>query len=181
MLEDKLLIVRFKYGDTEAFRRIYEKYRLYLLKLAIALLHDVTDGEDVVHDVFIHLAQSARTLSINGSLKAYLRVCVINGIRNKIRNDHVRNTVELSDNAPVVSGKNEGDQWAILREESLRISNALTQIPFEQREVVVLRLQGGMKFRQIAKLQNISTKTIQSRYRYGLDKLRSILNHEVTQ
>lgn len=181
MLEDKLLTVRFKHGDGEALRRIYVKYRLYLLKIAIALLHDVHAGEDVVHDVFIHLAKSARTLSINGSLKAYLRVCVINGVRNKVRSDRVRTTVELSDNAPIISHENAGEQWAILREESLRISHALAQIPFEQREVVVLRLQGDMTFRQIAKCQNVSTKTIQSRYRYGLDKLRSILNHEVTK
>jgi RNA polymerase sigma factor (sigma-70 family) len=181
MLEDKLLTVRFKYGDAEALRRIYEKYRLYLLKIAIALLHDVTDSEDVVHDVFIHLAQSARTLSINGSLKAYLRVCVVNGVRNRIRSKQVRAAVELSDADPIASDENAGDQWAMLREESRRISDALAQIPFEQREVVVLRLQGNMKFRQIARLQNVSTKTIQSRYRYGMDKLRSILNHEVTK
>jgi RNA polymerase sigma factor (sigma-70 family) len=181
MLEDKLLTVKFKHGSPDALRRIYEKYRLYLLKIAIALLHDVHAGEDVVHDVFIHLAQSAQTLSINGSLKAYLRVCVINGVRNKIRSDRVRTTVELNDDLPIASHENAGEQWAILREETLRISNALAQIPFEQREVVVLRLQGEMKFRQIAKLQNVSTKTIQSRHRYGMDKLRSILNHEVTK
>ncbi|MHC4095110.1 MAG: hypothetical protein ACYSWZ_08180 [Planctomycetota bacterium] len=35
-----------------------------------------------------------------------------------------------------------------------------------------------MKFREIAKLQDVSTSTIQSRYRYGLDKLRSILDYE---
>lgn len=179
MLEDKLLTVRFKHGDGEALRRIYEKYRLYLLKIAIALLHDVHAGEDVVHDVFIHLAQSGQALSISGSLKAYLRVCVVNGVRNKIRSDRIRTTVELSDHVPIASNAN--DQWAIVREESLRISHALAQIPLEQREVVVLHLQGGMPFRRIATLQNASTKTIQSRYRYGMDKLRSILNHEVTQ
>jgi DNA-directed RNA polymerase specialized sigma24 family protein len=59
------------------------------------------------------------------------------------------------------------------------LSEALVQIPFEQREVVVLRLHGSIKFREIAKVQCVSVKTIQSRYRYGLDKLRSILNSEV--
>ena len=69
--------------------------------------------------------------------------------------------------------------WAILKEESIRISNALVQVPFEQREVVVLHLHGGMKFREIAKLQAVSTKTIQSRYRYGLEKLKTLLNGQV--
>ena len=63
----------------------------------------------------------------------------------------------------------------------MKISRALAQIPYEQREVVVLHLHGDMKFREIAGLRAVSTKTIQSRYRYGLDKLRSILNSEAEQ
>jgi len=150
-----------------------------LLKLAVALLHDVSIAEDVVHDVFIRFAQSAETLKINGSLKAYLRTCVVNGIRNRIRGDQVRSYVELSEAGPIASKQNGADQWAILKEESIKISEALVQIPFEQREVVVLHLHGSVKFREIAKVQSVSVKTIQSRYRYGLDKLRSILNSEV--
>ncbi|MHC4585607.1 MAG: RNA polymerase sigma factor [Planctomycetota bacterium] len=178
-MEDKLLILRFKHGSSEALRRIYEKYRLYLLKLAVALLHDVSLAEDVVHDVFVSFVQSADDFKINGSLKAYLRTCVLNGARNKARSGQVRNYVEISQAGPIPSNQNGSDQWAILKEESMRISNALVQVPFEQREVVVLHLHGGMKFREIAKLQAVSTKTVQSRYRYGLNKLRSILNSEI--
>jgi len=59
------------------------------------------------------------------------------------------------------------------------LSNAMAQIPYEQREVIGLYMQGGMTFRQIAKVQNASINTIQGRYRYGLNKLRSILNSDV--
>ena len=103
----------------------------------------------------------------------------LNGVRNRIRGDQVRSYVELSEAGPIASKQNGADQWAILKEESIKISEALVQIPFEQREVVVLHLHGSMKFREIAKVQSVSVKTIQSRYRYGLDKLRSILNSEV--
>ena len=113
--------------------------------------------------------------------RAYLRACILNAVRNKIRANQVRNYVELSQAGPIASQQNGSDQWAILEEESMRISNALVRIPFEQREVVVLHLHGGMKFREIAKLQAVSTKTIQSRYRYGLSKLRSILNGEIEE
>ena len=178
MLEDRLLILRFKRGSGDALERIYEKYRLYLLKIAAGLSYDVSAGEDVVHDVFVRFAQSAETLKVGGSLKAYLRTCVVNGVRNKVRNEKVRSYVELSEAGPIVCDQNGADQWVVLKEESVRLHEALGQIPFEQREVVVLHLHGDMKFREIAKLQAASTKTIQSRYRYGLDKLRSILNSE---
>lgn len=179
MLEDKLLILRFKYGSSEAFRRIYEKYRLYLLKIATALLHDVSAAEDIVHDVFTRFAQSAETIKINGSLKAYLRTCVVNCIRNRVRDDKVRSYIELSQTDSIVSNQNASDQWIIIKEESMRVNRALVQLPFEQREVVVLHLHGGMKLQEIAELQAVPLKTIQSRYRYGLDKLRSILISEV--
>ena len=179
MLEDKLLLLRFKRGSRGALRRIYEKYRVYLLRLATALLRDTGAAEDVVHDVFLRFAQSEDEVKLQGNLKSYLRTCVVNSARNKIKSERRRGTVGLDEIGEVVTALNSADHWFMVKEESIRISNALTQIPFEQREVVVLHLQGEMKFREIAKLQDVSIKTIQSRYRYGLDKLRSILNSEV--
>ena len=179
MLEDKLLLLRFKHGSSDALRRIYEKYRIYLLRLATALLFDNSSAEDVVHDVFIRFAQSEDTIKLKGNLKSYLRTCVVNGARNKIKSERQRTTLALDEIAEVATDVNNPDHWVVLQEESLRISKTLKQIPFEQREVVVLHLQGDMKFREIAQLQDVSIKTIQSRYRYGLDKLRSILNSEV--
>jgi RNA polymerase sigma-70 factor (ECF subfamily) len=58
---------------------------------------------------------------------------------------------------------------------------AMEQLPYEQREVVILRVQGEMKFSTIAALQQTSVKTVLSRYRYGISKLRSLLNGEVSQ
>jgi len=58
------------------------------------------------------------------------------------------------------------------------LNNVLAQLPYEQREAISMHLQGGMKFKEIAKSQDVSIGTIQSRYRYGLDKLRSILDSE---
>jgi len=179
MLEDKILIFKLSRGNSGALCRIYEKYRHYMLKIATALLYDASAGEDVVHDVFMRLAQSAESLKIRSSLKSYLRTCVVNGVRNKVRSNEVRSYVELSKVGDIASHERSGDHYCIIKETSLEIANALRQVPFEQREVIVLHLHGDMKFREIAQLQAVTTKTIQSRYRYGLDKLRSILDSEV--
>jgi len=64
-------------------------------------------------------------------------------------------------------------------EELSQLSLALEQLPYEQREVLLLHSYSGMKFKTIAKQQNVSINTVQGRYRYALDKLRSILNGEV--
>jgi len=74
---------------------------------------------------------------------------------------------------------NRPDYAIISSEESQRLNHAIAQLPNEQRAVIVLRLKGEMTFSQIAKLNDVSVNTIQGRYRYGLNKIRSVLNGEV--
>jgi RNA polymerase sigma-70 factor (ECF subfamily) len=136
-------------------------------------------AEDVVHDVFVTFAQSSDKLRQGGNLKGYLVTCVANRARNCNRTQQRRVAVSLDETEPAVSGSDKPEQWIIRSEELDALNSAMAQLPYPQREVVVLHVQGGMKFRAIAKSQGESINTIQSRYRYGLDKLRSLLNGEV--
>ena len=178
MIEDRLLILKFTCGSRDALRQIYEKYAGFLLTLATALLNDVNTAEDVVHDFFVSFAQSSEKLKPDGSLKWYLATCVANRARDKIRAKQQR-TVSLDKVGSICSKVKAPDSAAVCNEELQRLSLAMEQLPYEQREVVILHAKGEMKFKTIAKLQNTSIKTVQSRYRYGLDKLWSILNGEV--
>jgi len=85
VIEDRLLIWKFKRGSNDALRRIYEKYVAFLLTLATALLNDVNTAEDIVHDFFVVFAQSADKLKLDGSLKSYLATCVANRVRDEMR------------------------------------------------------------------------------------------------
>ena len=181
MLEDKVLIWKFKCGSSDALCRIYEKYKKDLLRLAAILSNNTSDAEDIVHDVFVSFAQSADTFKLTGSLKSYLLTCVANRARNKNKANERRHTVGLDDAEAIVSRSKTPEQWMIRGEELRRWSDIMAQLPYEQREAVILHLRAGMKFRQIAQLQGASVNTIKGRYRYGLEKLRSILNGEVEE
>lgn len=178
MIEDELLKWRFKCGSREALSRIYEKYLNSLLTLAIALLNDIGAAEDVVHDVFVSFAKSAESFKLRGSLKSYLGTCVINHARDRIRTKQ-RQSTQLDEIDLISPEANEPDQSVMCNEEAQRLNDAIAQLPCPQREVIILRLKGEMKFREIARLQDVSISTIQGRYRYGLDKLRSLLDGEV--
>ena len=80
MLEDRLLVWRYRRGNRDALRRIYEKYKNNLLALAVSLSNDVSLGEDAVHDVFVSFAQMGARLELRGSLKSYLSTCVANRV-----------------------------------------------------------------------------------------------------
>jgi len=181
MIEDKLLIWKFKRGSKDALRRIYEKYKNELLKLAVVLVNDVNAAEDAVQDVFVNFAQSAEEIRISGNLKKYLAVCVANRIRNRRRDQQRHQLAGIEETDDVICNLKRPEQWVILSEQLKLLSSAMAQIPDEQREVIALYMQGEMTFKQIARIQNVSVNTIQGRYRYGLDKLRSLLDSEVTK
>jgi len=179
MLEDKLLIWKFNRGNRDVLRGIYEKYKDDLVTLAAALLNDVSSAEDVVHDVFVSFIKSARKFRLTGSLKGYLATCVANNARNKNKARQTRRSIALDGANPAGVDSNNPEFTAIFGEELRQLSWALGQLPYEQREVLLLHTYNGMKFKAIARQQSVSINTIQGRYRYALDKLRSKLDGEV--
>jgi len=177
MLEDKRLIWELKQGDKEALRQIYMKYKDNLLTIATSLLHDAYTAEDVLHDVFVSFAASVGRLELRVSLRNYLMASVVNRVRDRYRKKK-HHMVELDKVAPVSSDSDGPEQSAIFAEELQLLADALFQLPLEQRETIILHLNGGMKFKEIAEVQRIKLSTVQGRYRYGLDKLRTILRGE---
>ena len=179
MLEDRLLLWRLRRGDAEALQHIYERYKNDLLGLAIALSGDRATGEDVVHDVFVTFAGRAATLWLKTSLRSYLLTSIANRVRNVLK-ARARQTVPPGNGQTVSDEQSRPDHAAVRSEQATLIEQALAQLPYDQQEVIVLHLQTGLRFREIAVSQTVSINTVQSRYRYGLDKLRSLLNSKVT-
>jgi RNA polymerase sigma factor (sigma-70 family) len=178
MLEDRVLVWKIKHGSSAALCRIYDRYKKDMLSLANALLHDINTAEDVVHDVFVSFVQSANEFKLTGSLKGYLLTCVANLSRDRVRAK--KREPQCLNDADIQASDNETPCQAVISAEQLhRLKNAIAELPYDQREVVILHLQAGKTFRQIARLQQASVSTIQSRYRYGLEKLRALLDGEV--
>jgi len=159
--------------------RVYEKYKNTLLKIASGLLNQNHIAEDVVHDIFVSLAKTHKKLRPEGNLKNYLAVCVANHARNMNKSGMRLESGNLDETELLVSDSPDPERWIIQSEELKNLNNALAQIPYSQREIIILHVHGSMKFKDIAKSQNTSINTVQSRYRYGLEKLRSLLNGEV--
>jgi RNA polymerase sigma-70 factor, ECF subfamily len=180
IVEDTLLILEFKRGSPEALQRIYEKYVAHLVTVAATLLNDVNSAEDIVHDFFVSFGQSADKLKVHGRLKAYLTTCVVNLVRDNIRKWR-RESARLSEAERARLDVRSPEQSAIHNEVQQRLITAIGTLPYEQREALILHLQGGLMFKQIARLQQVSTNTACSRYRYALKGLRTQLNGEMTE
>lgn len=178
MWQDRRLVWQLQRGSREALRQIYETHKNDLLALAMALASDRAIAEDALHDVFVSLVQFAPRLRLRGSLKSYLATCVANRIRN-LGKQRGQQAVSLEHAEQVCDHSQQPQRQVMSVEAAESINRSLAQLPYEQREVIVLHLQGGLRFKTIAKEQDLSINTVQSRYRYGLDKLRSLLNGKV--
>lgn len=173
MHEDLHLLQRLRQGDEVALRQIYEKYRDGLLMAAVCMVRDLATAEDCLHDVFVTLATVAPQLRIRSSLKSYLTVCVANRAR-----DHLRKrpqSVSIEDVGEILTSQDNPAISAASREDARTLFETLLQLPDEQREVITLHLHGQLKFREIATGLNVSINTVQSRFRYGIEKLRSLI------
>jgi RNA polymerase sigma-70 factor (ECF subfamily) len=179
MIEDRLLVWRFNRGDSAALCRIYEKHRACLLKVATALLYDRSGAEDVLHDVFVGFAQTVGQFRLRGSLKGYLSICVANRARDMNRAKQRRSAAraDATDVPPATAPGPEHE--AMSRETVAKLDAVMGSLPDEQREIIVLHLQSQLTFREMAELREVSINTVLSRYRYGLERIRSALDGEL--
>jgi RNA polymerase sigma-70 factor, ECF subfamily len=176
MFEDQRLIWQLKTERQDALVRVFEKYRRYLLKIAHGLVTDASQAEDVVQDVFVSLVGATGSLRVDGNLRGYLVRCLLNRVADLKRGRRpssvpVREAANIDPDRP--------ERWVLQDEGMVRVNEALAQLPDDQRVVIALHVRGGLRFREIARLQSLSINTVQSRYRYGLAKLRRLLDGEV--
>lgn len=174
MPDETKLVGQFNRGSREALCEIYQLYKKDLYGLALSLLHDAGKAEDVVHDVFVSLAQRSGGLELRGSLKQYLLTSAANRARETWRRHWGREPAPAEAAAEPLTELT-GEQYAILTEEARRLQALLRKLPYEQREVILLHLHHDMSFREIADAQGVSINTIQSRYRYGMEKIGQYL------
>ncbi len=173
-MSERRLIQRLRRGDTDALREIYLAHKDQLLTLAYSLVHDMSTAEDILHDVFVSFAGAAGTLTLRTGLRQYLTTCVLNRARDRFR--RLKTQAERTEgNGPGEATAAGPEEEAAFAEEAERLTGALAELPAEQREVVTLRLNGGLRFKEIARLQGTSVPTVQARYRYGIEKLRALL------
>jgi len=180
MIDEKILVWRFNRGSKDALKMLYEKYKDDLLGLAITLLRDRSLAEDIVHDVFVTFAGMTGSFRLSGTLKGYLSTCVANAARDRNRLKS-RRDVGLQAAEGMHSDSDNPVEHVIESEQSEQSTQLLGRLPYEQREVIVLHLHQEMRFKEIAEALGISINTAQSRYRYGLEKLRSIISSMVTK
>jgi RNA polymerase sigma-70 factor (ECF subfamily) len=153
---------------------LYDEHAQALFAFLVNLTRNETDTRDLLQELFVKLARNPCLLDDVQDQRAFLLRLAHNLAIDLIRRRGTReqNYERMAQETASVFGRSADPDEQTFRS---ALSDALGDLPAEQRAVVHLKLWEGLTFQQIAELIRIPPDTAASRYRYGLDKLRQRL------
>lgn len=160
--------------SDDTLERLYDAHADALFAFVLSVCRDEADTRDVLQEVFIRLAQRPELLRGIRDERAYLIRLAHNATLDSLRRRDSRRRAHegFAEEPPrLFSFPTDPDEGAFQQE----LMQGLEELPPEQRAVVHLKLWGGLTFDQISDALEIPLNTAASRYRYGLDKLRTRL------
>lgn len=160
-------------GDRRALELLYEAYARPLYSYALAIAGTSQDAEDAAQTLLCKLLRNPSLLEKIDRLQSYL----YRGVRNEALDlcKSRKKEVFLDGDALFEEIFAAGDSAV---ENRVLLRQAIGKLRPDQREVIVLKTWIDMSFREIADLVGASQNTVQSRYRYALEKLKEALGEE---
>ncbi|MCI9293945.1 MAG: RNA polymerase sigma factor [Lawsonibacter sp.] len=167
------LLLRTGQGDRDAFARLYSLTRDGVYALALSLLHDAHEAQDIAQDTFVKVWESAPAYRPQGSPMAWLLTVARNLARTRLRqggrqvglDEEAWNAIPAA--APDVSP-----------EDRQLLQEALARLSPEERQIVLLHAAAGLKHRETAQLLELPLSTVLSKYHRGLKKLKALMKGE---
>jgi RNA polymerase sigma-70 factor (ECF subfamily) len=180
--EDERLVHKIRQGDQKAFEAIYDQYVDLVFSISARMLGRA-EAEEVTQEVFLTLWQKADQFeksrgSFIGWLTRMARNRSIDRLRKRQRQDD-KLIRDQSFDVDILSGDQlETDAAAHQEIRAEKMREALTTIPPEQREVIMLAYFKGMTQSQISRHLDIPLGTVKKRVSLGLKKLKVVLKEE---
>jgi RNA polymerase sigma-70 factor, ECF subfamily len=175
--EEALLAERIRTGDREALGELYDQYASVALAVALRIVADRGQAEDLVHDAFVTVWEKIdRYDTARGSLRSWVLTIVRNRSIDRVRAARPGIEIGAADEQSLLqTGTNPTWEAAVARIGSSQLRAAMATLPDEQREAIELAYFGGHTYREIAGMVGVAEGTANGRLRLGLAKLRSSL------
>jgi RNA polymerase sigma-70 factor (sigma-E family) len=154
----------------EMLDALFRTHCTSLVRLAMVLLGDREDAEEVVQDAFVSLHRNWSGLRDTGAAGAYLRAAVVGGCRSRQRR-FARGRRATNRLATVPAGGSL-EEIAVDTDEAARVAAAVQALPTRQREVVVARYYLGMSEAQTAQLLQVGLGSVKRHAHRGLATLQ---------
>ncbi len=174
---DAELMQALRQGQVEALGALYDRHAHRVYRVALKVLTQPDEAEEVTQDIFVTLWQRDIYNPARGTLPTFLSVMARSRAMDRLRSKGTRwRVLQRLQRHPTGSPATSPLETAALRERSREVKAALAHLPHPERIVLELAYFEGLSQSQIAQRLDIPLGTVKSRSRQGLQKLRQVLS-----
>ncbi|MBS1597222.1 MAG: RNA polymerase sigma-70 factor [Bacteroidetes bacterium] len=169
-----------KYSDQYAYKELFTSLYSYLYHFAFSFIKSKQSAEEILSDVFIKIWEKRTEMDEIANLKVYLYVATRNTALNyveKQKRDATHNIDEFT--AGIKSLYFDPEQLMVTAEMMNLIQKAIDDLPIKCRMVFKLVKEDGMKYREVAEIMDISTKTVENQLAIALRKIGSAVDFDI--
>ena len=167
---ERSIVLAARRGDAEAFRELYRAYRDPVWTLVVSLVGDSSQAQDVMQNVFFKAFRGLGGFRFEAGLFTWIYRIAHNECLNHLRR---RDAPPIPLEA-ILGGGEEIDRARVSdREEARRaaLQDAVKQLPFKMREVVILKYQEGLSYMEMSRVLGCAPGTVASRLNRALAEL----------
>lgn len=170
---DAQLVERLRTNDFEALGALFDRYYPQVYRTANAITRDSAVAEDIAQDCFLKLHQYAHRIDTSLPLAPWLYRVTVNLSYTWIsRRQKRRISLEALVDQLMSPSRHAPDHMAELGETQQQVRQAISELPFNQRVVIVLHYLSGLSLEEIADILDCPVGTIKSRLYYARENLR---------
>jgi RNA polymerase sigma-70 factor (ECF subfamily) len=170
--EDVALVRAIAAGDRTGLAALYDRYAPILLGMAMRIIRDRREAEDLLHDVFLEVWRSARDYDLT---RGRVRTWLVVRLRSRALDVLKSARVSRRSGDPEVLERMVAEPEAGESPDRQRVRNVLAELTAEQRQVLELAYFDGQSCSEIAAQLAIPIGTVKSRLAAGLSRLRQLL------
>jgi RNA polymerase sigma-70 factor (ECF subfamily) len=184
---DEELMLAYKGGQVAAYRVLVERHHAPLYRFCLRALKSPEAAADAAQEIFLRVVKNAPTWEQKAKFTTWLYTMARNFCIDEVRKAKFRRTDSLNERLDkdgdggeerldrVASEVPQQDRLADNVRLRKVLDTAIAELPDEQREVFLLREQGGLQFKDIADMTGVGENTVKSRMRYALGALQKRL------
>lgn len=172
---DAEILGRFRSGDGSAFDDLVRAYQRDVYRMAFRLTRSSAEADDLAQECFLRAYRALDGFRGESSLRTWLMRIVTNLSLNLVQSARVarREEAEVERAAPPVAPP--GDAALIDQERRERLGPAILALPPRQRATLMLRVEEGLMFREIAQVMGCTTGTAKANFFHAVAALREAL------
>ena len=171
---DDALLARYRKGDRAAFAELVVRYQRPLYNAALWILRKPEDASDVTQIVFLRVAERLDEYDPKYKFFSWIYRIAVNESLNLLR--RTGRDDELDDEADFAAGESANPEWLLGEaQQTRRIRDALMSMPTNDRMVLMLRHFSEFSYEEIARILDVSEKTVKSRLYEARQRLAQLL------